>query len=101
MDEKDIEHRLTSLEDRCKSNTHRINELSDDITAVNRLAVAVEVMTTKQTTMGDSVERLETKVDALEAKPGKRWDGLVDKLLFAAAGAVVAWVAAGMPGWGG
>ena len=98
MDEKDYEHRLTAVEQRCKSNTHRIGELAGTIDAVNRLAVATEVMAAKQSTMGDSVERLETKVDALEAKPGKRWDDLVDKLLFAAAGAVVAWIAAGTPG---
>ena len=98
MDEKDTEHRLTVVEDRCKSNTHRINELSGQIDAVNRLAIAVEVMATKQDTMGESVDRLESKVDTLEANPGKRWEGLVDKLLFAAAGAFIAWIAAGMPG---
>ena len=98
MDEKDIEHRLTSVEDRCKSNTHRINEMDDKIDAVNRLAVAVEVMATKQTTMGESVDRLVKKVDVLEAKPAKRWDSLVDKILFAAAGAFIAWALSGAPG---
>lgn len=98
MDEKDYEHRLTTVEQRCKSNTHRIDEIAGEVTAINRLATAVEVMATKQATMGESVDRLEMKVDTLEAKPGRRWDGLVDKLLFAAAGAVVAWIAAGTPG---
>ena len=37
---------------------------------------------------------------ALTEKPAKRWDGLVDKLIYAAALAVVAWIAAGMPGLG-
>ena len=36
--------------------------------------------------------------NALAEKPAKRWDGLVDKLIYAFALAVVAWVAAGMPG---
>ena len=47
---------------------------------MNRLATAIEVMATRQETMGQSVNRLEHKVDALESKPGKRWDGLVDKV---------------------
>ena len=98
MEDREYEHRLTDVESRCKSNTHRINELKDEITAVNRLATAVEVMASKQNSMGESVDRLETKVDALEAKPAKRWDGLVDKLIFAAAGAFLAWVLAGGPG---
>ena len=97
MDEKEMEHRLTDAEQRCRANSRRITELSESIEAVNRLATAVEVMAAKQNSMGESVERLERKVDTLEGKPAKRWDGLVDKLLFAAAGAFLAWLAAGMP----
>ena len=92
-----MEHRLTDVEQRCRADSHRITELSGRIDAVNRLATAVEVMAQRQSSMGESVERLERKVDTLEGKPAKRWDGLVDKLLFAAAGAFLAWLAAGMP----
>lgn len=99
MEQKlDMEHRITSLEDRCKSNTHRLDKLEESTTVLNRLATAVEVMATKQDTMGESVERLEGKVDSLETKPAKRWDGLVDKILLVLAGAFVAWIASGMPG---
>lgn len=94
----EIAKKLEAVDARCKSNTHRIDELKDEITAVNRLATAVEVMAAKQNSMGESVDRLETKVDALEGKPAKRWEGLVDKLIFTAAGAVLAWLASGGPG---
>ena len=97
MDEKELEHRMTDVEQRCKANSRRLTELSQQIDAVNRLAIAVEVMAAKQNSMGESVERLEQKVDTLEAKPGRRWEGLMDKALFAAAGAILAWMAAGMP----
>ena len=97
MDEKEMEHRLTDVEQRCKANSHRVTELSQRIDAVNRLATAVEVMAAKQNSMGESVERLDQKVDTLEGKPAKRWEGLVDKALFALAGAFLAWLAAGMP----
>ena len=97
MNEKEMEHRLTDVEQRCRANTHRLTELSGRIEAVNRLATAVEVMAAKQNSMGESVERLEEKMDALEGRPAKRWEGLVDKALFAAAGAFLAWIAAGMP----
>lgn len=93
------EHRLTEVEERSKSNTKRINELNSQIDAVNRLATAVEVMATKQDGFGQSVERLDGKVDslgdkvgALEAKPAKRWDSLVDKTIWAVAGAVIAFL---------
>ena len=88
------EHRLTVVEDRSKSNTLRLNRLEENTAVLNRLATAVEVMATKQDTMGESVERLETKVDTLESKPGKRWDGLVDKLILTVAAALIGFLLA-------
>ena len=98
MDDKEYEHRLTDVESRCKSNTHRIDKLEESTEAINRLATSVEVMATKQDAMGVSVDKLVSKVDTMEAKPAKRWEGLVDKLLFAVAGAVLAWLVQGGPG---
>ena len=95
MEQKlDMEHRMTAVEDRSKSNTLRLNRLEENTAVLNRLATAVEVMATKQDTMGESVERLETKVDTLEAKPGKRWDGLVDKLILTVAAALIGFLLA-------
>lgn len=94
----DMEHRMTAVEDRSKSNTLRLNRLEENTAVLNRLATAVEVMATKQDTMGESVDRLEGKVDALENKPAQRWDKLISSLIGAMAGAFLVWVASGMPG---
>ena len=95
MEQKlDMEHRMTAVEDRSKSNTLRLNRLEENTAVLNRLATAVEVMATKQDTMGESVERLETKVDTLESKPGKRWDGLGDKLILRVAAALIGFLLA-------
>ena len=94
----DMEHRMTAVEDRSKSNTLRLNRLEENTAVLNRLATAVEVMATKQDTMGESVERLEHKVDTLEDKPAQRWDKLISSLIGALAGAFLVWVASGMPG---
>lgn len=96
--EVEFAEKLAEVEQRSKSNTHRLDKLEENTTVLNRLATAVEVMATKQDTMGESVERLEGKVDSLEAKPAKRWDGLIDKILLVLAGAFVAWIAGGAPG---
>ena len=47
-------------------------------------------------TVRESVSRLDGKVDALEMKPGKRWESLVDKLIWGVAGAVLAFLLARM-----
>lgn len=92
------EHRLTVVEDRSIRNEGRIRDLEKEHAVLHDMAKSLAVMAEKQSSMGESVDRLEHKVDTLESKPGKRWDGLVDKLLFAVVGAFLAWVASGMPG---
>lgn len=52
----------------------------------------------RYTAIAGKLDEIGATVKALADKPGRRWDGLVDKLVYAAALAVVAWIAAGMPG---
>jgi hypothetical protein len=47
-------------------------------------------------TVREDVSRLDGKVDALERKPGKRWENLADKLLWGVVGAVLTWFLARM-----
>lgn len=98
MTSEEIAAKLAENEQRGKSNTHRLDALEKNTEAVNNLATAVKVMATKQDGLVDKVDALSGKVDAMEAVPAKRWDSLVDKLLFAGSGAVIAWIAAGAPG---
>lgn len=97
----DLEHekRLTAVEERAKSNSHRLDDLEDTTKAINRLATSMEVMTEKQTQMtekqgqmADNVEKLDVKVTALEGKPAKRWEAIVDKAIWAVLAAVIAFI---------
>lgn len=70
---------------------------------LQRLTTAVEVMATEQrhqtetmTEIKNDVTALGTKVDAIEKKPGKRWDGMVDKFLYGLVGAVATALAGGL-----
>lgn len=94
--ELNFEHRLTEVEERAKSNQHRIEKLETSTEALNRLASSMEVMAEKQERVADAVEELDGKVTALEAKPAKRWEELVNKLLLVAATALVTWLLSSM-----
>lgn len=94
MTTEELAIKLTEVDSRSKSNTHRINELSGEIEAVNRLARAVEVMATKQDTMSDTLTRLDGRVGTLETRPAKRWDGIMDKLIWLAVSGAVGFLAA-------
>ena len=109
----DLEHeqRLTAVEERSKSNSHRLDKLEESNEVISRLATSMEVMANKQEQVADTVDKLDgkvtalkveimelgepdEKVTALERKPGKRWDGFVEKLIWAIAAAIVGFVLA-------
>ncbi|MBE6934700.1 MAG: hypothetical protein E7462_06615 [Ruminococcaceae bacterium] len=92
----DLEHerRLTQVEQRSKSNTHRLERLEATTEAINRLAASMEVMVSKQEQVVQTVDKLDGKVTALEKKPVKRVDGLVDKIIWAICAAVMTFILA-------
>lgn len=98
MTNDEMTERLVEVEQRSKSNTHRLDAVEKNQEALNSIATSVAVMAEQQKNISDKVDTIDAKVDTLEGKPGKRWESLADKLLFAAAGAVLAWLAAGGPG---
>ena len=75
------------------SDTHR--QMFERIGALERSGATLRA---KLDSIEEKLDELTLTVKALADKPAKRWDGLVDKLIYAAALAVVAWISAGMPG---
>lgn len=103
MTQEEMAVRLVETEARSKSNTHRLDEVEGKVDTLQRLTTAVEVMATEQrhqtetmTEIKNDVTALGTKVDAIEKKPGKRWDGMVDKFLYGMVGALATALAAGL-----
>ncbi len=91
------------MDARSKSNTHRLDEMDEKVDTLQRLATAVEVMAMEQKhqteTMGEiktDVNALGEKVDAIEKKPAKRWDGMVEKLIYGVVGALATALGAGL-----
>lgn len=92
----DLEHerRLTEVEERSKSNSHRLDKLEESTEAINRLATSMEIMAERQEQTVETIDKLDRKVTALEEKPARRWDGLVDKIVWAIAAAFVGFILA-------
>lgn len=86
-----IQALVASIEARCKSNTHRINDLEEDNRALHTLATSVEVLATKQDTIESTVQEIKTDVKELKAVPGSKWEALVKTILTALAGGLVAY----------
>lgn len=86
--------RLTRVEDRSKSNTHRIEAIEKRQADTEKLVTSVALIAEKQKDMEGDVKEMKTDVKKLIEKPGKRWDGVVDKVLFTVIGAVLAYLLA-------
>lgn len=94
MTNEEMSVRLVEVEQRSKSNTHRIDKLEQSTAALNELTTAVKVMVTKQDYIAEKVDGLDAKVTVLEGKPGKRWEGLVEKVIMTIIAIVVGFLLA-------
>lgn len=88
------EERVTEIEQRAKSNSHRIDELSNDLKNLNDLTASVKVLATKQENVESDVREIKTDVKALTEKPGKRWDTVVMAIVTALVAGLVGWALA-------
>lgn len=72
----------------------RLDKQGEMIESVRKLATSVERLTLKQDGTEKKLDGLCQDVDEIKAKPGRRWEGLVQNLLYAFGGALVAYVVA-------
>ena len=99
MDQEEQIVKLTELEQRAKSNTRRIDKLEQQTDALNSLATSVELLVAEQKhqtaamlDIKNDMTALDGKVDALEKKPAKRWEAVVEKIILLIVGAIGALV---------
>lgn len=89
MGELEMATALAAVEQRSKSNSHRLDALEKQTQAVSELATSVAVMAQKVEDTGDKVDGLCTDVQELKAKPGKRWEQIVTTVLAVIVSAVI------------
>lgn len=103
MSQEEMAVKLAEVDARSKSNTHRLDDLADKVDVLNRLTTAIEVMAAEQKHQGETmaeikndVTALDKKVEAIEQKPAKRWDGMVEKVIYGIVGSLVTALGAGL-----
>lgn len=92
MDELKI--KLTEVEQRAKSNTRRIEKVEQRQDNLEKLTDTISVLANEQEHIKSDVGEIKTDVKTLTEKPAKRWDAIVDKVLWAIVGAAVAFALA-------
>ena len=94
MDTEKLAIQLQKTDDRSLRNEGRIKKLETENEVLHQLATSVAVMAEQLKTMNKSVTTLTGEVEELKEKPGKRWDNLVNNIIWGVAGAVLAFLLA-------
>ena len=94
MENDEMVKTLTEVDERSKSNTHRLDAVEKRQGEFDRLVSTVAVIATKQQTIEDDVKEIKTDVKCLSEKPAKRWDGVVDKIIMTVLGAIIIYILA-------
>ena len=89
MEETEVAGRLSAVEQRSKSNSHRLDALEKQTEALNSLTTAVAVMTEKVDNCGESVAGLRADVQEIKQKPARRWEFVVERAIYIVVAAVV------------
>lgn len=94
MEEAEITKWISAVEQRSKSNSHRLEALEKQTEALNTLATSVAVMAEKVEATGEKVDGLCTDVQEIKQRPAKRWESVVVQVISILVAAALGYVLA-------
>lgn len=87
----DLSARLAEVDSRARSNTKRIDRIEARQDSLDRLVSSVSTLANEQEHIKSDVTEIKSDVKTLTAKPGKRWDAVIDRIIWAITGGVTAY----------
>ena len=79
------------LEELRKINS-RLDKLEESTEAIAEIAASVKVIATEQKQISHTVDKLDTKVEALESKPGERYEQIAQNVIWALVAAAITFI---------
>lgn len=94
----DLEHekRLTEVEQRAKSNSHRLEKLEPVVEEIHNMSEILVAMTAEVKHTNENVEEIKDKVELMEQEPAKRWKDSTKAFVTAFLGAIGTALAGGL-----
>jgi hypothetical protein len=71
---------------------HRIHTLEESVKDISSLTTSVASLAKSVEQMAKSQEKQGKRLEALEQKPAKKWESFVDKVVWAVAAALIAFI---------
>ena len=95
MDNDEIIESIVEIRQRCKSNSHRIDELEKNGELLHKMVTALEVLATQQRGVAEQVDKIDAKVTRLEQSPIKKIYTVIGYMVAALCSAVAGAIFAG------
>lgn len=86
--------KLTEVEERSKGNTRRIESLEKKVDDLSDVVGVLQAMKKDLEYLTTSVNETKADVKSIKEKPAKRWDSLVEKIIWGVVGAVLTFILA-------
>lgn len=80
------------MEDEHKRQNNRLTTLEEKVEDIGSLTASVESLAKSIEQMAKAQEKQGKRLEALEQKPAKKWESFVDKVVWAVAAALIAYV---------
>lgn len=90
----ELEHRLSVVESRSKSNVKRLDKVEKQQDDFMELVTSVKVLAEREQNVETDVKEIKSDVKALAAKPAKRWEGIVEKAIATLVAALIGFLLA-------
>ena len=81
--EKQFEHRLTVVEDRSKSNQHRLDKVEERQIEFGELVSSVKVLAEREQNVENDVKEIKDDVKGIIGRPAKRQDKIIELIIAA------------------
>ena len=85
----DHERRLTEVEERSKSNSHRLNDVEKRQDNLDELVGTVKVLAVREKQVEADVKEIKGDVKSLTGKPAQKWETLVSETIKIFVGVVI------------
>lgn len=92
MNADDIVTRLTQVEARAKSNSHRLDMHANRMDSMEELVQSIGVMANEMQHMKNDVQDIKEEINKQREKPAARWESIVSTIINAVTLAIVAYL---------
>ena len=81
MEDTELREKVAHLEERAKSNSHRLDTLENKVEDIHELASSVKLLASETKAMREDVNNMDNRLKKVEEKPANNWNNLTKTII--------------------